>query len=300
MKKSNPLFSIIIPTYNREKFIFETVQSVLNQTHIDFELIIVDNKSTDKTKEIVLSFSDSRINFIQNDKNYERCYSRNVGIKISKGEYILFLDSDDLLENNHLLNWFNTLQDLNFTKGFFICRKKILNLDKILNDLNFKLFNSKRELLINLIQVPVSPGQVCDSKSILSEFQFNKEYLIFEDTALWLQIGNKFSPYFFDFVKNSIDYPAFVSAKPPNLSNIKNHLRPLYFDYLLNPIQFFKEDSDINTYKNFLTVTLKYFNDLAFKIHINYLSTIPKTPYPESISVQIQLGLQYFDAYPTL
>ena len=92
------LFTVIIPTYNRAHIICETIESVLNQTYSDFEIIIIDNFSTDNTIEILEKYkSDKRIRLIVSDKNYERSRSRNVGIEFAKGNFLSFLDSDDLM-----------------------------------------------------------------------------------------------------------------------------------------------------------------------------------------------------------
>lgn len=102
----NPLVSIIIPTYNREWIIEDTLLSVISQTYSNWECIIVDDKSTDNTKEIVNNFvkNDSRFRFISklNTEKKGASISRNIGIKHAKGEYIQFLDSDDLLANNKI------------------------------------------------------------------------------------------------------------------------------------------------------------------------------------------------------
>jgi len=91
MKK---LISIIIPTYNRGGLIINTINSVLNQTYLNWELIIVDDGSTDNTKEIIASVNDSRIKYIYRE-NKGPSAARNTGIKNANGEYIAFLDSDD-------------------------------------------------------------------------------------------------------------------------------------------------------------------------------------------------------------
>ncbi len=93
----NPTVSVIIPTYNRAHLIGRAIQSVLNQTYRDFELIIVDDGSTDKTDDIIKEFKkkDERIKYIKHDKNRGGSAARNTGIIIAKGEYIAFLDSDD-------------------------------------------------------------------------------------------------------------------------------------------------------------------------------------------------------------
>ena len=89
------LFSIILPTFNRSGFVKKAIQSVINQDYKNWELIIIDNYSKDNTEELVKQFSDERIIFkkLKNDGVIAR--SRNFGIKLAKGEYIAFLDSDD-------------------------------------------------------------------------------------------------------------------------------------------------------------------------------------------------------------
>jgi len=87
--------SVIIPTYNRAGYLGEAIQSVLDQTFSDFELLVVDDGSTDNTREVVASFKDVRVRYIQQE-NRGVAAARNAGIKASDGEYIAFLDSDDI------------------------------------------------------------------------------------------------------------------------------------------------------------------------------------------------------------
>lgn len=96
-----PFFSVIIPLYNKAKFIEETLQSVLEQDFLDFEIIIIDDGSTDKSVEIVERFSDSRISLIK-QKNRGVSVARNNGIAMSKGTYIALIDADDFWYSNHL------------------------------------------------------------------------------------------------------------------------------------------------------------------------------------------------------
>ena len=87
--------SVILPTYNRAHVVSRAIRSVLEQTYEDFELIVVDDGSTDSTEEVVRSFDDRRIRYIRHKQNKGRSAARNTGIKIAKGEYIAFQDSDD-------------------------------------------------------------------------------------------------------------------------------------------------------------------------------------------------------------
>lgn len=91
-----PLISVIIPTYNRADLIGETLRSVLDQTYPDFEIIVVDNGSTDNTEEVVRSFNDLRIRYHWQENSGLPANSRNVGIVMAKGQWVAFLDSDDL------------------------------------------------------------------------------------------------------------------------------------------------------------------------------------------------------------
>ncbi len=90
------LVSIIMPSYNTASFIEETIQSVLNQTYTNWELIIVDDCSTDNTDEVLENIKDSRIRYFKNDKNSGAAVSRNKALREAKGQWIAYLDSDDL------------------------------------------------------------------------------------------------------------------------------------------------------------------------------------------------------------
>jgi glycosyltransferase involved in cell wall biosynthesis len=92
-----PKVSIAIPTYNCSQFLKEAIESVLAQTYQDFELIISDNASTDKTKELVKSFNDQRIGYYRNSKNIGMMANWNKCIELSKGNYLMILGDDDKL-----------------------------------------------------------------------------------------------------------------------------------------------------------------------------------------------------------
>ncbi|SEM18741.1 Glycosyltransferase involved in cell wall bisynthesis [Aquimarina amphilecti] len=96
-----PFFSIIIPLYNKEKNIAKTIQSVFDQDCIDFELIIINDGSTDKSEKVVTSFIDERIQYFLTE-NKGVANARNLGIAKAKGELIAFLDADDYWYPNHL------------------------------------------------------------------------------------------------------------------------------------------------------------------------------------------------------
>ena len=95
MKPYQNLISVVIPTYNRKHLLQKAIASVLNQTYSNFELIVVDDCSTDSTEHFMKSLSDKRIRYIKHEKTKHASASRNTGIQLSKGEFIAFLDDDD-------------------------------------------------------------------------------------------------------------------------------------------------------------------------------------------------------------
>lgn len=100
INKCEKMISIIIPIYNVEKYLFDCLSSVLNQTYTNFEVICVDDCSTDSSLQIAEEFAkaDPRIKILKNEVNSSLGYSRNKGLKHAKGKYVLFLDSDDWLD----------------------------------------------------------------------------------------------------------------------------------------------------------------------------------------------------------
>jgi glycosyltransferase involved in cell wall biosynthesis len=93
-----PKFTVVIPSYNRADLLPEAVKSVLNQTFQDFEVIVVDNCSTDNTQEVMKQFDgNAKVKYIRNEQNMERAYSRNVGFKNARGKFLTLLDSDDVI-----------------------------------------------------------------------------------------------------------------------------------------------------------------------------------------------------------
>ena len=100
------LVSIIMPVYNKEKYLKKAINSILNQTFCNFELIIINDGSNDSSLEICQSFTDSRITLISTE-NEGVSSARNKGLKISKGRYVTFIDADDFVDKDYLKNLYN-------------------------------------------------------------------------------------------------------------------------------------------------------------------------------------------------
>ena len=119
MDNLNPFFSIIIPSYNRAHSILGAVSSILNQSFKFFEIIVVDDASTDNTREIIATIHDERVFYLRNEDNLERCNSRNIGIRRAKGQYVCFLDSDDYHLPDHLKLIYDEIKRVGEPKAFF-------------------------------------------------------------------------------------------------------------------------------------------------------------------------------------
>lgn len=111
MSSTSPSVSVVVPTYNRSETLPRAIDSVLAQTHEDFELLVVDDGSEDGTEHVVTSYEDDRIVYREHETNRGANAARNTGIEASSGEYVSFLDSDDEYARNNLEAKVETLED---------------------------------------------------------------------------------------------------------------------------------------------------------------------------------------------
>ncbi len=187
--EAHPIFSIILPTYNRAILLSKAIESVLYQTYENWELIIIDDGSTDNTSEIAASFSDGRIKYFYQE-NMERSAARNNGIRMAIGDYICFLDSDDFYLTNHLEVIYNVLHSLGNPVAF-LYSKIFQESDEILflpEEKENPSTNNMEFIARNII----GPPQVCIHRNILNKHFYNNELYIGEDLDLWLRILNEF------------------------------------------------------------------------------------------------------------
>lgn len=109
--RNDETISVIIPTYNREHHILESLESVLNQTYENLEVIIVDDASTDNTEEVVLSIKDERVKYHKLKENGKVAHARNIGVSLASSEVIAFHDSDDVCMKDRLEKQYNYLRN---------------------------------------------------------------------------------------------------------------------------------------------------------------------------------------------
>ncbi|MDA9894029.1 glycosyltransferase family 2 protein [bacterium] len=186
-------FSIILPTFNRGHMIHHAIESVLTQTYKEWELIIVDDGSTDKTKDIIDKFiaKDKRVKYLH-QKNKERSAARNNGIKEAKGDWICFLDSDDIYYTNHLDEFKNLIKVKRLKRGLYFSGLSFGNYSDSTEEYDLSYKNNIEFVLLNTIGTP----RACVHKSILLKHQFNEKIRIGEDRELWSRILKKNALYF--------------------------------------------------------------------------------------------------------
>jgi glycosyltransferase involved in cell wall biosynthesis len=179
------MISIILSTHNDEQTIFYAINSILHQTYRNFELIIINDFSTDKTKEIILSFNDNRIIYLENDRNIGRSRSRNWGIKRAKGNFIAIIDGDDIafpqrfeITRDYLIN--NPGVDLVASNVIFFTNNNIIGLSE------FKLHGLRKfNLYLNPLQMPHSTWIA--RANFFKKFNYNPKVNYSEDQDLLLR-----------------------------------------------------------------------------------------------------------------
>ena len=187
-----PVISVVIPVYNKEKFIENTIYSVLNQTLSDFELIIVDDSATDKSLSIIDSIKDKRIK-TYSIKNSGVSKSRNYGVEKSTSNLIAFLDADDLWKNNHLEQLYKLYLE-NPNCGMYAM--------SYIKNINFKSYKKSYFGLSNFSGIlenfftSSSVDCIASSSSVMIPLYvfkkingFNENLKKREDTALWIKIA---------------------------------------------------------------------------------------------------------------
>ena len=178
-------FSIILPTFNRAHMIHLAIESVLNQTYKDLELIIIDDGSTDKTKDIIDKYieKDNRVKYLH-QKNKERSAARNKGIKEAIGDWICFLDSDDIYHTNHLEEFKNLIKKTDSKRGLYFSGLSYGKYSESKEQYDLSHKNNIEFVLLNTIGTP----RACVHKSIILKHQFNEKIRIGEDRELWSRI----------------------------------------------------------------------------------------------------------------
>jgi glycosyltransferase involved in cell wall biosynthesis len=190
-----PFFSIIIPLYNKENYIENTLKSVLNQSFTDFEVIIVNDGSTDNGEQKVLSFNDSRIIY-QSKQNGGVSSARNVGIDLAQSNYITFIDADDYWYPNFLETMHENI--INFTHNKVFSAAIEIETPKKVFPAKYSIKKSGKIEIVDYFKASSKQTVICTScavfhHSIFKEIgNFDTTIKSGQDTDLWIRIGLKY------------------------------------------------------------------------------------------------------------
>ncbi|MHC5752547.1 MAG: glycosyltransferase [Nostoc sp.] len=274
MTSSNPLISVTMTTYNHEKYIGEAVESVLNQTYKNFELIIVNDGSNDKTDEIIRKFRDERITYIYQE-NQGTSSAINRAILDSKGEYIAFMSGDDICYPHRLETQYNYLVTSQ-NKVVFSWVDFIDENSQIITDSHFaeNFFNHPnktrsevlRDFFFNGNYINAATGFIC-RELILDAGLFNLASIQLQDFEMWLKLLKKYEL----FILNEKLIKYRIRSANANLSSASNQARSNFelsqiYKNIFNdvPIAIFKESFSNQIKKPDFSSEIEYKLEKAF------------------------------------
>ncbi|WP_431427650.1 glycosyltransferase family 2 protein [Bacteroides hominis] len=184
--------SVILPVYNAQKTIVESINSILQQTYSDFELIVIDDGSTDDSKRIIKNYNDKRIIFIENTRNRGLIYTLNRGLMLARGKYIARMDADDISLPTRLEK---QLKVMEANPNIIVCGtqiKKIGIRKKRLSIIPNEIY--KRDSISNKNRLAFDPCFAHPSTMIRKEILinnnilYNENYIYAEDYKLWIDL----------------------------------------------------------------------------------------------------------------
>jgi len=189
MSVNNQSITVLMPVYNGEKYLDEAIRSILGQTFKDFEFLIIDDYSNDKSCEIISAFSDERIKLIKNNKNMGQAITMNKGINLAKGKYIARIDQDDISLPKRLQIQYEYMEN-NSNVGLLGCN--IQNVDENLNYISFRNrptthYQNLWRLLYNTCLM--HPTAFIRSSVLSTKISYDKRFWPCEDYDLWSRLA---------------------------------------------------------------------------------------------------------------
>ena len=185
-----PIISVLLPVYNEEKYIKKSIESILAQTFVDFEIIVIDDGTLEKTMEVVQSLNEDRILYKKTKENLGCADARKLGVEYSNGEFITFLDDDDIWENDYLTNQLQVFNE-NPSLDFVVCDYQVQGdiIDKRRH--NMKPFTINFKSMIH--QRPGPFFQCCMfNNKILKASEISKKLRLHKNPVIGYIKSNKF------------------------------------------------------------------------------------------------------------
>jgi glycosyltransferase involved in cell wall biosynthesis len=195
MAAQDPKVSIIIATYNREAFVIEAIESVKKQTYADWEMVIIDDASTDGTEKVIKTYidKDTRIHYFKNKQNLGISKTRNRGIDLAKGEYLATLDSDDIWLDEDKLK--KQVEFLDINKDYALIGGGIMYIDTHSRHIRKMLYPIYDSIIRNIMLQynPFPHSTVLMRKTaVVSVGKYDEAMKACEDYDLWMRLGAKY------------------------------------------------------------------------------------------------------------
>lgn len=248
------MISVIIPMYNSEKYISECLESIFNQTYKNYEIIIVNDGSTDRSLEVVKKYRNEKIK-VYTQENKGVSFARNKGIELAKGDYIYFMDSDDIIQSNLFENAIKQLKNVGiFSFGYEVIDKNIKYYSN--KDKNGNIFSSE-EFLKELFDKNIyqSICSVIYKKSVLADKKFKVELGYGEDLDFQFTILSECEDKvyydancYFKYIKRENS----ITKSPLNISKVK------ILETYERRFKEFVEDKKIINFYNYYTCSYFY------------------------------------------
>jgi glycosyltransferase involved in cell wall biosynthesis len=272
MNRISPKISCIVPVYNASKYLNQCVDSILNQTYSNFELLLINDGSTDNSGEIcdLKASSDERIQ-VYHIKNKGVSSARNTGIKESKGEYICFIDSDDWINQNTFLEIFKNLINNNTDFVIWGMKLRYANYAKELNVPNCNYYSKLDDIRLLLVKIDLAGLLESPCNKLYSNIIIKKNNLFFDEEVSYLE-DMKFNCNYIQKINSisSINNPFYNYRKEINSSSLsKNYpLNLVELTQEINSLRIKLFSPFLGSYKDEYTLFLKSLLDRA-KMSLN-------------------------------
>ncbi|OUW11135.1 MAG: hypothetical protein CBD26_03020 [Candidatus Pelagibacter sp. TMED166] len=219
------LISVIIPTFNRVDLLKNAINSVLTQTYSNIEIIVIDDNSNDNTESLIKNLNDNRINYIKNKENLKAPLCRNIGINISRGEFIAFLDDDDIWYHNKLEEQIKLFDNSNVGLVYCVTDLFFENYNLTYSTKPQKRGNIFNDILVNNY-IGATPSVVVRKEALKSlkikkNEYFDTSFEARQDYDLWIRICKRWDV---DFVSKSLLKQNYRKNLVRISSDLNNHI----------------------------------------------------------------------------
>jgi glycosyltransferase involved in cell wall biosynthesis len=280
---NTPLVSVIMPVYNREKYVGEAIQSILNQTITDLELIIVDDASTDNTLKVIKTFNDDRIKILKNDTNQGVSFSLNRAILVAKGNYLARQDSDDISLPHRIekqVDFMENYQEIN------VCGSLMKSYD---NSVIFDYPKKNKQIKASaLLSYPMASPTLMFRKNVFKIVKFEGSLRFGEDYQWMAEAITYFN--FYNIQEILVVYRIHTGQ-----ISLKNLLTQKKADSKIKLSLFKKIEYPVNKFSDEILVKFwelnKPITTSEFALYLNWLKFLAKSNKSQKVFTQEELDL---------